>query len=230
MNKAKIILIEDDLNLGFVIKDQLESNGYEVDWSTNGEDGLKRCLNGVYQLAILDVMLPQKSGFDVAEDLVESKPELPFMFLTAKSMLGDKLKGLKLGEDYLCKPFEMDELLQRISNIFDRNNELPKSKESEKIIKLGDYEFDYTNQYLIFNEEIQKLTKREADLLRLLYLSVNQVMNRDLALKSIWGNDDYFNGRSMDVFISRLRKYLKKDDKIQIINVHGVGFKLAIRA
>ena len=224
-----LLFIEDDLNLGYVIKDQLEEIGYAVTWARNGADGLKIALEQSFDVAILDVMLPQLNGFELAEELIEHKPELPFLFLTAKAMLEDKVKGLKIGKDYLTKPFEFKELELRLENIL--LNTVPTSfnPREKQQFSLGAYQFDYVNQFLSLNGEDQKLTKKEADVLRMLCLHKNEVMNRELALKSIWGNDDYFNGRSMDVFISRIRKYLKQDENIQIINIHGVGFKLAIR-
>jgi DNA-binding response OmpR family regulator len=224
-----LLFVEDDLNLGYVIKDQLEEIGYIVTWAQNGADGLKIALEQSFDIAILDVMLPQLNGFELAEELKEHKPELPFLFLTAKSMLEDKTKGLKIGKDYLTKPFEFKELELRLENIL--SNTVPTSFTlgEKQQFSIGAYQFDYVNQFLSLNEEDQKLTKKEADVLRMLCLHKNEVMNRELALRSIWGNDDYFNGRSMDVFISRIRKYLKQDENIQIINIHGVGFKLAIR-
>ena len=144
-------------------------------------------------------------------------------------MLEDKVKGLKLGQDYITKPFEFQELELRIKNILDSKQYFKKEETQEVLFAIGQYEFDYINQFLSKGKTEQKLTKKEADLLRMLCLHKNEVMNRELALKSIWGNDDYFNGRSMDVFISRIRKYLKEDDNIQIINIHGVGFKLVMR-
>lgn len=224
--KTHLLFVEDDLNLGFVIKDNLEQEGYLVDWATNGEEGLKKAINNNHQIAILDVMLPKLGGFELAEELVEIKPELPFLFLTAKSMLADKVKGLKLGKDYLTKPFEFEELKARLKNIMRQQTKISNKPE---IFQVGKYEFDYINQYLSYGKEDKKLTKKEADLLRMLCLHKNEVMNRELALNTIWGKDDYFNGRSMDVFISRIRKYLNKDPNIQVINIHGVGFKLAVK-
>lgn len=218
------MLVEDDLNLGFVIKDQLEANEFKVDWVTKGREALKRALSQDYELAILDVMLPELGGFELAEEIVEAKPDMPFMFLTAKAMLQDKVKGLKLGNDYLTKPFEFEELLQRLRNILGEN--VQEFSNQDDSFELGTYHFDYVNQYLEREGFRQKLTKKEADLLRLLSLNQNKVMNREQALKAIWGSDDYFNGRSMDVFISKLRKYLKEDEHLQILNIHGVGFKL----
>ncbi len=223
----RLLLVEDDPNLGFVMKDNLETSGYQVDWAKDGQEGIKFVLNRSYDLALLDVMLPHLSGFEIAEEINNGKPDLPFLFVTAKSMLEDKVRGLKLGEDYITKPFEFAELKQRIENIFNRKT--PISAEGQLVFTIGSFEFDFVNQYLDQNEKRQKLTKREADVLRQLCLHMNQVMNRQEALKAIWGNDDYFNGRSMDVFISRIRKYLSEDPNIQIINVHGVGFKLAIK-
>jgi len=227
-SKRQLLFVEDDVNLGFVIKDNLEQAGYKVSWALNGKDGLKMALNAPFDIAVLDVMLPQMNGFELAEELVELKPDLPFIFLTAKSLLEDKLKGLKLGKDYLSKPFEFKELELRLTNILDRSEPKEQIKEQQHY-ELGRYRFDYVNQYLSLDDKEQKLTKKEADVLKMLCQHKNKVMNRDIALKTIWGNDDYFNGRSMDVFISRIRKYLKEDENIQILNVHGIGFKLAIR-
>ncbi len=226
-NSIRLLLVEDDLNLGFVIKDNLEQSGYLVDWATNGEIGFQKALNHQYEIAVLDVMLPKKSGFEIAEELVELKPEMPFLFLTAKAMLEDKVRGLKLGRDYLTKPFEFKELEARLENILHSRSETVVEQQNE--FSIGNYQFDYVNQYLTLDGELKKLTKKEADVLRILCLHKNEVTNREVALKTIWGNDDYFNGRSMDVFISRIRKYLSQDPNIQIINVHGVGFKLAIK-
>ena len=223
---TQILLVEDDSNLGFVIKDQLSARGYEVDWAKNGAEGLKMAINNYYNIAILDVMLPQLSGFELAEELIENKADLPFIFLTAKSLLEDKVKGLKLGQDYLSKPFEMEELILRIENVLSRSSII--DDKAEKQFTIGLYSFDYVNQSLKNKNNSQRLTKKEADLLRLLCLHLNKVMPRELALKSIWGSNDYFNSRSMDVFISRIRKYLKDDEKVQLLNIHGVGFKLTV--
>jgi DNA-binding response OmpR family regulator len=224
-----LLFVEDDLNLGFVIKDRLQESGYKVTWAQDGAEGLRIALEQSFDIAILDVMLPRLSGFELAEELIEHKPELPFLFLTAKAMLEDKIKGLTVGKDYLTKPFEFKELELRLENILSSIVTPTFTTVEEQQFSIGAYEFDYVNQFLSLNGEDQKLTKKEADVLRMLCLHKNEVMNRELALRSIWGNDDYFNGRSMDVFISRIRKYLKQDENIQIINIHGVGFKLAIR-
>ncbi|KAA3652388.1 MAG: DNA-binding response regulator [Bacteroidetes bacterium] len=226
-NKKRIVLVEDDQNLGFVIQDSLRAHNYEVDWAKTGQEGLKLILNNEYHIAILDVMLPHISGFEIAEEIIETKPELPFLFVTAKAMIEDKLRGLKLGEDYITKPFAFEELKIRVEKILSRAN--VSQPDDLNDFTIGLYEFDYINQYLTKDGETQKLTKREADVLKQLAINVNQVMNREDALRKIWGNNDYFNGRSMDVFISRIRKYLKDDPNIQIINIHGVGFKMAVK-
>lgn len=226
--KYNLLFVEDDINLGFVVKDQLEQVGYNVSWAINGKDGLNMALQKQFDIAVLDVMLPIMDGFTLAEELIQLNPDLPFLFLTAKSLLEDKLKGLKLGKDYITKPFEFKELELRLENIMLQTT--PNfHKEEESCFTLGKYTFDYVNQYLKLNDKEQKLTQKEADVLKLLCIHQNTVMNREHALKTIWGSDNYFNGRSMDVFISKIRKYLKGDPNIQIINVHGVGFKMAIR-
>lgn len=225
--QRRILLVEDDANLGFVMEDQLKALNYNIDWARTGQEGLKYVLNREYDIAILDVMLPQISGFEIAEEIVENKPELPFLFVTARNMIDDKIKGLKLGEDYLTKPFEFEELKIRLEKILNRTSS--KNQITQRQFQIGKYEFDTVNQLLIIDGNEKKLTKREADVLEQLCLNLNEVMNREDALRKIWGNDDYFNGRSMDVFISRIRKYLSDDPNIQIINVHGVGFKLAVR-
>ena len=155
--KRNLLFVEDDLNLGFVIKDNLEQSGYTVDWATNGQEGLKKALNKSYDIAVLDVMLPIMSGFELAEELVEMKPDLPFLFLTAKSLLEDKLTGLKLGNDYLTKPFEYKELELRLENILSSRSDL--TEEVQTMFSIGRFEFDYINQYLTFENETQKLTK-----------------------------------------------------------------------
>jgi len=228
VNKRHLLLVEDDENLGFVVKDFLEQNYYNVYWAKDGQMGLKMALENAFDIAILDVMLPKLGGFELAEEIIESKPELPFLFLTAKSLINDKVKGLQLGRDYLTKPFEFEELKLRLENIL-KVPKLQLKQLEETEFTIGKYHFDCINHYLSLENKTQKLTKKEVDLLSLLCLHKNDVLSRTQALNSIWGNDDYFNGRSMDVFISRLRKYLKEDEHIQILNIHGIGFKLAIK-
>lgn len=226
--KANILLVEDDTNLGFVVKDNLRLKKFNVSLYTDGQTALKAFLNNKFDLCILDIMLPKKDGFQLASEIREINKTTPIIFLTAKSMTEDKIKGFKLGgDDYITKPFDFEELHLRIEAILKRTLD-ENSDQKNNDFKLGKYQFLPDHQLLkIDNEEI-KLTRKERDLLKLLSLQQNKIVSRELTLKAIWGNDDYFSGRSMDVFISKLRKYLSKDEKINIMNIHGVGFKMII--
>lgn len=227
--KATILLVEDDTNLGFVISDNLKKHGYDVKLAIDGIDGLNRFNESRPDLCILDVMLPKKDGYSLAKDIRKISPDVPIIFLTAKSQTQDKLEGFNAGaDDYITKPFDFDELLLRIDAILKRT--LDKNGLTKKdIFKIGDYTFDFKNQLLTYKDGTeQHLTKKEADLLRLLVININNVAERDLLLESVWGKNDYFTGRSMDVFISKIRKYLSKDPRVELINVHGVGFKLLV--
>ena len=217
-------MVEDDLNLGFVIQDSLKMNGYDVRLETNGKDGLQAFNNGTYALCIFDVMLPKKDGFSLAEDIRKTDSQIPIFFLTAKSLTEDRIKGFKSGgDDYLTKPFSTEEFLLRVEALLKRSGNVESSVNSYSIGKL---EFDYSNYKLKGTDSDQKLTKKEAEILKLLCENKNQVMERDLLLNMVWGDDSYYVGRSLDVFITKLRKYLKADPTIQITNVHGIGFKL----
>lgn len=229
-DRPKVLLVEDDLNLGFVIQDHLRNEGYSTDLEKDGYAGFQKFYNNGYDLCILDVMLPKKDGFTLAEDIRKIDMQVPILFLTAKSLTEDKIKGFKLGaDDYLTKPFSFDELNLRIKAILKRSN-LDESEETKKrdVFELGSFEFDYPNLMLKHSEEDRSLTKKEAELLRMLCLHRDQVLTREMALTVVWGSDDYFLGRSMDVFITKLRKYLKHDERVKIMNVHGVGFKLIV--
>ena len=225
---AKILLVEDDPNLGLITKDFLEMSGYEVHLTIDGEKGFKAYISGGFDLCILDVMLPLKDGFTLATEIREINTQIPIIFLTAKALNEDVIKGLKIGaDDYITKPFHTEELNLRIKSILRRT--IKQTIENDlKTIEIGAYIFDIQNQELIHASGKQILTKREADLLKLFCDNMNNVITREYALTQIWGTDDYFLGRSMDVFISRLRKYLKADSNIQLINVHGTGFKLSV--
>jgi DNA-binding response OmpR family regulator len=229
-DRIKVLLVEDDLNLGFVIQDHLRNEGYQVDLEKDGYAGFQKFYNSGYELCILDVMLPKKDGFTLAEDIRKIDQEVPILFLTAKSMTEDKIRGFKLGaDDYLTKPFSFDELDLRIKAIMKRARPTAEGQPAERdIFELGSFTFDYKNLSLKHPEEERTLTKKEAELLRMLCLHRDQVLTREMALTVVWGSDDYFLGRSMDVFITKLRKYLKLDDRIKIMNVHGVGFKLIV--
>lgn len=226
--KTSILLVEDDSNLGFVIQDNLRLKKYAVSLYADGQNALKAFLNNRFDLCILDIMLPKKDGFQLASEIREISKETPIIFLTAKSMTEDKIKGFKLGgDDYITKPFDFEELLLRIEAILKRTSE-NSDRTDKSTFKIGNYIFLPDLQILKFNKEEINLTKKERDLLKLLCLQQNKIVSRELTLKTIWGKDDYFSGRSMDVFISRLRKYLNKDPNITIMNVHGVGFKMYI--
>lgn len=226
--KAKILLVEDDTSLGFIISDQLREDGYSVTLCSDGADGFKRFNEDTYHLCIFDVMMPKKDGFTLARDIRKLNSDIPILFLTAKSMTEDKVEGFKAGgDDYLTKPFSIEELQMRVIALLKRVNILVE-EEQEKILVLGEYRFDQEN-YTLKHPQFEKvLTKKEAHILRMLCKLKNQVVSREVILTAVWGQDDYFVGRSLDVFITKLRKYLKEDQRISIANVHGIGFKLEI--
>lgn len=228
---AKILLVEDDPNLSIVIRDYLEMLDYSTTLCKDGEEGLTEFNKGKYDLVILDVMMPKKDGFTVAEDIRKFDEYTPIIFLTAKSLKEDRIRGFQVGcDDYIAKPFSTEELSMRIKAILKRcmiaKNVI--ANNDQKIFTIGSYTFDYGNMLLISDKMEQSLTRKEAALLKLLCIYKNKLLTRETALKSVWGDDDYFIGRSMDVFITKLRKYLKDDPGISITNVHGTGFKLEI--
>lgn len=228
-DRATILLVEDDMNLGFVVQDALKRKGYTVHLVRDGKEGLKKFNEQPYDLCVLDVMLPGKDGFSLAEDIRLTNAQVPIVFLTAKSQTEDRIAGFKAGgDDYLTKPFSHEELVLRVEAILRRTLGKTDDSRAREQFEVGDYTFDHRNLMLSHPTEERKLTKKEADVLRLLCLHADQVLPRELVLNMVWGDDTYFLGRSLDVFISRLRKYLKLDPKVQIVNVHGVGFKLVV--
>lgn len=223
--KERILLAEDDPNLGFVIKDNLEVRGYQVTLCTNGEDALTGFHEGTFNICILDVMMPRKDGFTLSQEIRKKDKDIPILFVTAKSMLEDKVAGFQSGgDDYIVKPFSMEELALRIEVFLRRSQTSVK----EQSFMLGEYQFDSSNFILQHKGDEKTLTQKEAEVLKLLCSNRDRVLKREEILKSVWGNDDYFLGRSMDVFISKLRKYLKEDPRVQIVNYHGVGFRLEV--
>ncbi len=226
-NKRKILLVEDDFNLGFVIQDLLTEEGYKVHLCKDGKEGLQQFHKKKYDICVLDVMLPKKDGFSLAEDIRKINQEVPIVFLTAKNMAEDKVRGLKLGaDDYITKPFGNEEFLLRIKAILKRSGH-EKHKNKEIVYELGNIKFHPNNYALtLANGEHKKLTQKESDLLKLFCQNQGKVLERDLIANMIWGDDSYFVGRSMDVFITKLRKYFKNEPTVSIVNVHGVGFKL----
>lgn len=228
----KILLVEDDPNLGLLLQDYLQIKAnFEVTLCVDGEEGIKAFAKQPFDLCILDVMMPKKDGFTLGKEIRKLDQQVPIIFATAKSMMEDKSLAYDLGgDDYITKPFRIEELLLRINALLKRVSAAqPAVQEEEpKQFEIGDYTFDYTTQLIHFNGVQQKLSTKEAELLRLLCLKKNSVLTREEALINIWHDDNYFNGRSMDVFLSKLRKYLKEDPKVEIINVHGKGYKLVV--
>ena len=223
----KILLVEDDPNLGFVVKDNLAERGYEVVHAFDGEEGWSSYQMEKFDLCLLDVMMPKLDGFNLARKMREANNDVPILFLTAKSMLEDRLEAFELGgDDYLTKPFSIDELVLRMEVFLRRSNANPEKK--PRHYQLGSMTFDPADLKLSSEEGVKKLTQREADLLLFFCANKNQVLKREVILKTIWGDDDYFFGRSLDVFISKLRKYLKFEPTVQITNYHGVGFKFEV--
>ena len=223
--KVRIFMCEDDENLGMLLREYLQAKGFVVDLFADGEAGAKNFSKEKYDLCLLDVMMPKKDGFTLAQEIRSINSEIPIIFLTAKTMKEDILEGFKIGaDDYLTKPFSMEELLLRIEAILRRVSG-KKSKETGLYI-IGKYSFDTQKQILSIGEQAIKLTTKESDLLNLLCANANEILERNYALKKIWGVVDYFNARSMDVYITKLRKLLKEDSEIEIMNIHGKGYKL----
>jgi len=226
MQKIKILLAEDDENLGMLLREDLCVKSYDADWFIKGEKAYKRVVKNHYDLCILDVMMPVKDGFTLAREIRMTNAEIPIIFLTAKSLKEDIIEGFKSGaDDYISKPFSMEELLFRVEAVLRRTKkDLAGAPQTE--YKIGEYMFYPNTQLLKHSNEEHKLTTKESDLLKLLCANKNMILDRNFALKTIWVDDNYFNARSMDVYIAKLRKFLKDDPRVQIINVHGKGFKL----
>ena len=227
----KILLVEDDPNLGMLLQEYLQLKGkFEVTLCMDGEEGLKAFTKEKFDLCIFDVMMPKKDGFTLGKDVRKINRTVPIIFATAKGMIEDKTEAFNLGgDDYITKPFRIEELLLRINALLKRSSTDNKDeKEQPNKFSIGNYTFDYTQQIISTNESQQKVSTKEAELLRLLCLKKNEVLTREEALLSIWHDDNYFNGRSMDVFLSKLRKYLKEDPAVEIINLHGKGYKLLV--
>ncbi|WP_461449338.1 response regulator transcription factor [Mucilaginibacter sp.] len=227
----KILLVEDDPNLGLLLQDYLQLKGkFDVVLCKDGDEGLRSFTKHNYDLLILDVMMPKKDGFTLGKEIRKINAHVPIIFATAKGMIEDKMQAFNLGgDDYITKPFRIEELLLRINALLKRTeNSGKKEEEQQSNFKVGKYDFDYKGQNISIQGINQKLSTKEAELLRLLCLRKNEVLTREEALLNIWHDDNYFNGRSMDVFLSKIRKYLKDDPSVEIINVHGRGYKLLI--
>jgi two-component system, OmpR family, response regulator len=224
--KIKILLAEDDENLGLLLKEYLIAKGFDTDLFPDGETAYHGFMRNHYNVCLLDVMMPKKDGFTLAKDIRMINADIPVIFLTAKNLKEDVIEGFKIGaDDYMTKPFSMEELIFRIEAILRRiSNE--SQPNDQNIFKVGLYTFDVRKQILSHTSEEVKLTTKESELLRLLVVNANKVLERNYALKAIWIDDNYFNARSMDVYITKLRKHLKDDPSVEIINVHGKGYKL----
>lgn len=227
--KTQILLVEDDPNLGDLLKEYLEAKGFETKLATDGKKGFDAFCKQQFDLLLLDVMMPVKDGLTLAKEIRLTDKNVPIIFLTAKSMKEDTIEGFNAGaDDYITKPFSMDELLVRVNAVLRRSNKHRAHNTEDTTFNIGSYTFNSDTQALIHNGAEQKLTTKESQLMRLLCVHKNDVLDRNFALKTIWHDDNYFNGRSMDVYIAKLRKYLKEDSKVEIVNIHGKGFKLLV--
>jgi len=225
MNK-RILLAEDDSNLGSLLRNYLAAKNYETTLFVNGRVALEAFSGGLYDLCLLDIMMPEMDGLALAKAVRKIDPAIPIIFLTAKNQEEDIIEGFKTGaDDYITKPFNMEELLYRIEAIL-RRTISPVPEKEEEFNHIGEYVFDSKRQLLTFRDQQISLTTKESELLQLLYNQRNEILERNFALKSIWIDDNYFNARSMDVYITRLRKYLKKDPAVKILNIHGRGYRL----
>lgn len=223
---AKILYVEDDPNLGFVTKDSLEDEGFEIFHFTDGKEAWKMFKKEKFDLCLLDVMLPELDGFSLAEKIRGQNPQIPIIFLSARAMKEDRIHGLKIGgDDYITKPFNLEELVLKIK-VFLKRNKIEDANINNDQFHCGSFEFSYNQLTLKRDEEVQKLTHREAEVLKYFLERKNQVVRREDILVAIWGRDDYFLGRSLDVFLTRLRKMLAADPDVKIENIHGVGFRL----
>ena len=223
--KIKVLLAEDDENLGSLLKEYLHAKSYEAHWVTDGEKAFKHFEKNKYDICVLDIMMPVKDGLTLAKEIRMLDRDMPIIFLTAKSMKEDILEGFSIGaDDYITKPFSMEELLYRIQAILRRTKGHTDNKQI--VYNIGKYRCDTHNHLLILGDQEQKLTTKDSELLRLLCNNAKQVLERNFALKTIWIDDNYFNARSMDVYITKLRKYLKEDSSVEIMNIHGTGYKL----
>ncbi len=227
--KACILYVEDDLTLSFVTRDNLMLKGYEVDFAEDGLKALQMTALRTYDLFIFDVMLPKMDGFTLATKIREKNVDTPIIFLTARSFMEDRIKGLQLGaDDYITKPFSIEELVLKIEVFLRRSKIVPVENNRKTVIPIGEYAFDIANQHLSIAGKNQTLTYRECELLKLFAENLNQIVKREQILMKVWGNDQYFSSRSLDVFISRIRKLLKSDPSIKIENIHNIGYRMKI--
>ncbi len=236
-SKANILYVEDDINLGFVTTDNLTMTGYSTTYCKDGKTGLETFTKGIssdkkgkFDLCILDVMLPEMDGFELAREIRKMNSDIPIIFLTAKTMKEDKITGFQTGaDDYITKPFSIEELILRIEVFLKRSRMAEPLGAVESIFEIGKYQFNFNTLTLTIGKQQNILTMKEAELLRYFCINKDKILKREEILRAVWGDDDYFMGRSLDVFISRLRKFLQNDQKIQLENIHSVGFRLSVR-
>lgn len=227
---ARILLVEDDPHLGFLLKENFVNKNFDIDWRKDGEDGWIAFTQNHYDLCIVDVMLPKRDGFSLVKDIRKENTEIPVIFLTARGMEDDVTEGFNSGaDDYITKPFRASELFLRVNAILKRTFKTH-SKLQEKVYRMGNIAFDYTNRFLVSNEESKKLSTKECELFRILCENMNELVSRNKILVEVWGNDDYFSSKSMDVYLTRIRKLLKKESNIELQNFHGTGYKLIVRS
>lgn len=227
MSKNKILFVEDELSLGLIVKESLESRGFEVNYSQDGRSGLNSFKEFKPDICLLDIMLPIKDGFTLAQEIRKLDARVPIIFITARSQTPDVVKGFEIGaNDYIKKPFSMEELVVRIKARLADNSGIMEKQDSQKTFLIGKYHFNYDKQILEYQGREKKLTHREAEILRLLCINRNEVLERSKVLDKVWGDDNFFNARSMDVFITKLRKYLAEDPEVEILNVRGIGYKI----
>lgn len=227
--KLKVLLVEDDPNMGELVKDALEDHDFDVTLCADGKEGLSTFIKGSFNICVLDVMMPNMDGFTLAQRIKKLSPETPFMFLTAKNEMEDKMEGYEIGaDDYLTKPFSVKELTMRMGVIARRLHGNLATTTDNSQFELGSLQFDYARRELGSNGQMERISSKEAELLKLFCVNPNKVVRREFLLKNVWGDDDYFSSKSMDVYISRLRKLLKSEPEVQIINIHGTGYRFLV--
>lgn len=227
MTKNKILFVEDEQSLGLIVKESLETRGFDVHYCQDGKTGLRSFKEFKPDICLLDIMMPIKDGYTLAQDIRKIDKHVPIIFLTARSQSADVVKGFEVGaNDYIKKPFSMEELIVRVKARLTDSTGLSELDSDQKSFTVGAYQFEYDKQTLVYQDTLKKLTHREAEILRLLCLNRNKVLERSTVLDKVWGDDNFFNARSMDVFITKLRKYLQSDSNVEILNVRGIGYKL----
>lgn len=229
---SRILFVEDDANLGMLLKENMEHKGFETVWCRDGEEGIRKFRPGQFHICILDIMLPVKDGFELSKEIRKLDPNVPFIFLTAKSIHDDRIKGFEHGcDDYITKPFNTQELYMRINAVLRRSQKSNgNAADNTGIFRIGRYQFDHITMSLEIDGKVEKLSAKECELIYMLVSNMNTLVAREVILRKVWGNDDYFSAKSMDVYVSKIRKRLKEDTSIEILNAYGIGFKMIVNA